>query len=288
MKKNTITILTITFNSANFINRCFTSIINQTYTNWIWLIVDDGSTDDTEKIVKNLNCDKIDYHRLSKNQGRGRARNFAICKIKTENCAILDIDDLMLPIRLSCFNLAINEKYVGLISSVLLINHNNNITGQRNFIYNTSNHFTHASLCINTEILKRIRYSNSRYAEDQQLIYYISKLKGIKKINYPLYIYQEDANINLKGAFLSNFQALINYIPIVLKEKLTLDLFRIFINLSYKSFFLSLFFLLNQKKIYKYLINRRPREKNILIFDNHLNYLDKSFNIKYFEEKNNI
>ena len=103
-----------------------------------------------------------------------------------------------------------------------------------------------------------------------------------------MYIYQEDANINLKGAFLSNFQALINYIPIVLKEKLTLDLFRIFINLSYKSFFLSLFFLLNQKKIYKYLINRRPREKNILIFDNHLNYLDKSFNIKYFEEKNNI
>ena len=281
---NRITILTITYNSSNFINRCYKSIINQNYTNWIWLVIDDGSTDDTKCIIKKLNSDKIEYHKLPINQGRGFARNYAINKLSTDYCVILDIDDLMLPNRLNYFNIAINENYIGMVSSVLLINEHKIITGQRGSVYNKSKYFTHATLCIKSEILKKIKYSEYRYAEDQKILYYISKLPGIKKINYPLYIYQEDATISCKNAFYSNFYALFTYLKLSLIEKFDINIYKTIIILLFKSiilFFLSL--LINRDNIYKKIIKLRVRENNIFISQEDKIYLEENYNIKYFE-----
>jgi glycosyltransferase involved in cell wall biosynthesis len=281
---NRITILTITYNSANFINRCYKSITNQTYTNWIWLIIDDGSTDDTKSIIENLHSDKIEYHILPFNQGRGFARNYAINKLSTDFCVLLDIDDLMLSNRLHYFNIAINENYIGMVSSLLLINDYNIITGQRGLVYNKSKYFTHATLCIKSEILKNIKYSEYRYAEDQKILYYISKLNGIKKINYPLYIYQEDATISCKNAFYSNYYAFLTYIKISFIEKFDINIYITIFNLFFKTiilFFLSLFN--NRDKIYKKLIKHRVKENKILISKEDKFYLKNIFNIDYLE-----
>lgn len=216
LKKNKITVFTITYNCEQYIYRCYTTIIKQSYTNWIWLIVDDGSSDNTENVIRNLNDVRIQYFKLEKNSGRGKARNFGLTKVQTDWLAILDMDDLMLNSRLDKFNNAINCGFDGLISSTLLVDNNLKITGIRMAIYNNYfNLFTHASLCIKTNILSEITYSESRYAEDQRVIVLISNICNLEISNEPLYIYQEDASINVRGAYLSSYFAVINLISTI-------------------------------------------------------------------------
>ena len=61
-----VSIITPTFQSADFIAETIASVQNQTYSNWEMIIVDDGSTDATEKIIKNilLNDNRIQFFKL--------------------------------------------------------------------------------------------------------------------------------------------------------------------------------------------------------------------------------
>ncbi len=213
MKKNKITVFTITFNCEYYIYRCYKSIKNQIYQNWVWLVVDDGSSDNTERVIKNINDDRIQYYKINSNVGRGKARNFGLTKVQTEWLVILDMDDLMLNSRLDKFNVSINCGFDGLISSTLLVDNNLKINGIRKAVYNKYfNLFTHATLCINTNILRKITYSESRYAEDQRVIILISSTCNLFICDDPLYIYQEGASINVRSAYLSNYYAFINLI----------------------------------------------------------------------------
>ncbi|MGP1500364.1 MAG: glycosyltransferase family A protein [Bergeyella cardium] len=63
--KPEITIITPTYNRAHTLHRVYESLKNQTFKNFKWLIMDDGSTDDTEEVVKKLiskNEIEIEYH----------------------------------------------------------------------------------------------------------------------------------------------------------------------------------------------------------------------------------
>lgn len=211
MTNNLITVFTITYNCEHYVYRCYKSIVNQSYKHWIWLIIDDGSNDNTELLINNLNDSRIQYHKIEMNLGRGKARNYGLSKIKSEWLAILDMDDLMLNSRLYRFNSAINCGFEGLISSALLVDNHLKISGIRKAVYDKYfNLFTHATLCINTNILSEISYSESRYAEDQRVIVLISSTCNLDICDDPLYIYQEDATINVRSAYLSNYYAFIN------------------------------------------------------------------------------
>ena len=52
MKK--ITVLTPTYNDSESIKETLTSLLNQSYTNWESIIIDDGSTDNTKSIIENF------------------------------------------------------------------------------------------------------------------------------------------------------------------------------------------------------------------------------------------
>ncbi len=211
MINNLITVFTITYNCEQYVYRCYKSIVNQSYKHWIWLIIDDGSNDNTEIFINNLNDTRIQYHKIESNVGRGKARNYGLSKVQSEWLAILDMDDLMLKSRLERFNTAINSGFNGLISSTLLVDKQLEIKGIRKGIYNKYfNLFTHATLCINTSILKSIGYSESRYAEDQRVIVLAPFYCKLENCDEPLYIYQEDASINVQGAYFSNLYAFIN------------------------------------------------------------------------------
>ncbi len=216
LKNNLITVFTITFNCEQYLTRCYKSIINQSYKHWIWLIIDDGSNDNTEMLINNLNDSRIQYHKIQTNQGRGKARNYGLSKVESDWIAILDMDDFMLKTRLHKFNYAINRGFDGLISSTLLVNKHLNISGIRKAIYDKYfNLFTHATLCIKTNIIREISYSESRYAEDQRVIVLISSTCNLYICDDPLYIYQEDASINVLGAYKSNYYALVNLISTI-------------------------------------------------------------------------
>ncbi len=88
-------------NTAEFLPECLQSIINQTYINWELLIVDDGSTDESFKLVENF-TNKDSRIQLFKNNGNGiiSALRLAFSKSKGELITRMDSDDIMSPNKL--------------------------------------------------------------------------------------------------------------------------------------------------------------------------------------------
>ncbi len=92
-----ITVLTPTYNRANLLPRAFESLCNQTCKNFVWLIVDDGSKDDTKEVVKKLK-DKSDFkiiYKYKKNEGKHIAVNYSYDFMNTEWMIFLDDDDIL-------------------------------------------------------------------------------------------------------------------------------------------------------------------------------------------------
>lgn len=95
MKKD-ITIFTPTYNRASTLKYCYDSLKNQSYKNFCWLIIDDGSTDETESLVETWKKENIiDIQYIKKqNGGKHTAYNLAVENCKTDLIIIsLDSDD---------------------------------------------------------------------------------------------------------------------------------------------------------------------------------------------------
>ena len=88
-----VSVIIPTYNRAHLIKRSALSVLNQTYSNLELIIVDDGSTDNTEKIVKSINDDRVIYIKQP-NQGACAARNNGINHAKGEFIAFHDSDDV--------------------------------------------------------------------------------------------------------------------------------------------------------------------------------------------------
>ena len=87
-------IIVPTYNREEYISKCIESVLNQTYDNFELIIVDDGSTDNTESIVKSYDDKRIRYYK-NKNYGIGYSRNFGTDKAKGDYIIYLDSDDYL-------------------------------------------------------------------------------------------------------------------------------------------------------------------------------------------------
>lgn len=112
MKK--ITIITPTYNRAELLKRLYKSLKDQTNFDFEWLIVDDGSTDDTEGIIQEFQKENVFIIRYikQKNGGKHRALNAGIRLIETELTFIVDSDDY-LPTDAVSIILQYHERYKG-------------------------------------------------------------------------------------------------------------------------------------------------------------------------------
>ncbi len=95
-----ISIIMPSYNTAKYINESIRSVINQTYSNWELIIVDDCSSDNTDEIIKNINDDRIIYIKNKVNSGAAISRNKALKHAKGKWVAFLDSDDVWLPEKL--------------------------------------------------------------------------------------------------------------------------------------------------------------------------------------------
>ncbi len=96
----TVSIIIPTYNREHLLSRAIQSVLNQTYQDFELIIVDDGSTDDTGKVVKSFNCEIIKYIRHDKNRGLPAARNTGIRVAKGDYIAFQDSDDEWMPEKL--------------------------------------------------------------------------------------------------------------------------------------------------------------------------------------------
>lgn len=104
--KNIITVLTPTYNRAYILDKAYGSLLKQTETNFEWVIVDDGSKDDTEKLVKGFIKDnKIRINYIKKeNGGKHTALNVGVNNAEGEYLVMLDSDDILTPDAISLIN----------------------------------------------------------------------------------------------------------------------------------------------------------------------------------------
>ena len=90
-----VSIITPTYNCAQYIGETIDTVISQTYINWEMIIVDDCSSDDTDKIVSKYQKrdSRIKYYRLANNSGAAVARTVAMRLASGKYIAFLDSDD---------------------------------------------------------------------------------------------------------------------------------------------------------------------------------------------------
>jgi glycosyltransferase involved in cell wall biosynthesis len=92
-----ITIITVTYNSANYVRDAIEGVLAQTYKNIEYIIADDCSTDETWTIISEYNDKRIVAYRNEKNLREYPNRNKAINLAKGEYLIFLDGDDVMFP-----------------------------------------------------------------------------------------------------------------------------------------------------------------------------------------------
>lgn len=107
-----VSIVTPSYNSANYIGETIEAIQAQTYKTWELLITDDCSSDDTLDVIQEY-ADKdprIKVFSLCTNSGAGAARNNSIKKAQGRYIAFCDSDDIWLPDKLEKQIALMNEK----------------------------------------------------------------------------------------------------------------------------------------------------------------------------------
>jgi len=100
IKTPKVSVIIPAYNQANFIDKAIESVLRQTYQDFEIIIINDGSEDNTEEIVKSYSDFRIHYICHANNMGVSEARNIGIRASRGDYIALLDSDDEFLPERL--------------------------------------------------------------------------------------------------------------------------------------------------------------------------------------------
>lgn len=95
-----ITVVTAVYNGEEYLQECIDSILNQTYSDFEYMIVNDGSTDNTRNILDSIQDTRVKVVHLEKNQGAAACLNLGIEKATGDWIAVQDADDVSMPTRL--------------------------------------------------------------------------------------------------------------------------------------------------------------------------------------------
>jgi glycosyltransferase involved in cell wall biosynthesis len=95
----TVSVLMTVFNGQRFVEEAIDSILKQTFNDFEFLVIDDGSTDETPSILDGYNDPRMRVVRQA-NLGRGPALNRGLCEADGEFVAIIDDDDIARQTRL--------------------------------------------------------------------------------------------------------------------------------------------------------------------------------------------
>jgi glycosyltransferase involved in cell wall biosynthesis len=94
-----ISVLMTTYNSSQFVVAAVTSILNQSFKEFELVVVDDGSTDDTVRLIELIMDVRIRLVRRE-HLGRGEALNYGVTLCDNDLIALMDSDDIAHPLRL--------------------------------------------------------------------------------------------------------------------------------------------------------------------------------------------
>lgn len=100
MKKPKITVLMPVYNAEKFVGEAIDSVLNQTFSDFEFLIINDASTDRSEKVILSYQDPRIRYYKNKINMGVARTLNRGLKLAKGKYIARMDADDIFLPDKL--------------------------------------------------------------------------------------------------------------------------------------------------------------------------------------------
>ena len=167
-----VTVLMSVYNDSKYLNNSVRSILNQSYKDFEFLIIDDGSTDNAEEIISGFNDSRIRYKRIE-HSGLAAALNFGIANSNYKWIARIDADDVNTSNRLQTQINFINENpdydvvagwsvYFKYPEEILFLLKTPVDNQEINKFLNLHNPINHSSVIFNKEVIK----SNGGYNEN--------------------------------------------------------------------------------------------------------------------------
>ncbi len=200
-KNNKVSIITPMYNSQLYIEEMIMSVLNQTYSDWELIIVDDCSTDSSKCIVQNY-CELDDRIKLvvkEENTGPAQSRNIGIKVATGRYIAFLDSDDLWKKEKLESQVLMMQREKVAISCTAYEINYMTNSALKYFYVKERItyedllkvNYFSCDTVLIDRNLVNTIYFNNFTLHED-----YITWLGLMKQnisaigINKPLAVYR--------------------------------------------------------------------------------------------------
>tara|TARA_A200000113_G_C8872821_1_gene357363 strand:- start:4194 stop:4877 length:684 start_codon:yes stop_codon:yes gene_type:complete len=226
MINNCLSVIMSTFNSEAYVEHSVNSILNQSYKNFEFLIIDDASIDKTfNKLTEISKKDsRVKVYQNEKNIGLTKSLNKLIQMSKGEYIARQDDDDTSEHIRLECQIDFMKEKKVEVCTTrAKVLNSSKLIPGISFYIpnkiaINYKNPFIHGTLMIKKSLLDDIGGydENFYYSQDYKLFKdLIRQNQKIKTINKPLY------KLNIENNISSNHKKEQKYFANCVRKNLT-------------------------------------------------------------------
>jgi glycosyltransferase involved in cell wall biosynthesis len=179
-----ITVLMPVYNSAKHLAKAIDSVLSQTFPDFEFLIIDDGSSDDSVSIIKSYSDPRIRFCQNEKNKGISATLNKGIELASAEWIARMDADDICLPDRLEKQFAFIQSHPDGSLYSCyveVMSEEEEPIKIERfhpnDYFYNLTFSFWmyHPSLVYRRDAVKSIGMYTVAYAEDYELVWQLSR-----------------------------------------------------------------------------------------------------------------
>lgn len=196
MKKPFFSVIIPTYNRANLLSEAIQSVLNQTFSDYELIVVDDHSTDNTKSIVNSFSDKRIIYILNDRSGGGAGARNTGIFRARGEWIAFLDDDDVWLPEKLELLFKKIQEidNEIGLIYNgfanynfekkkeiSVIVPHKKGWI-QKDILY-TNYIGTFSAVSTKTALLKKIGGLDEQFTAMQDMELYV-RIAGLAKIDF--------------------------------------------------------------------------------------------------------
>ena len=201
-----VSVILPAYNCEKFIGKAIESVLQQTFTDFELIIINDGSTDTTESVIHEFNDQRITYLKNSKNQGLIYTLNKAIAHANGNYIARMDADDICLAGRLAKQKTFLdqNEDIAAVASTIEFINEQGEKTGIWELDRQTitpaqirrailkQNCIAHPTVMIRSETLKQLKYKEyQKNIEDYDLwLRLLNRGCKIAKLDNPLLLYR--------------------------------------------------------------------------------------------------
>ena len=224
----TISVIVPVYNTSLYLKKCLSSILKQTYSDFEIIVVNDGSTDDSQKIIDKI---KKKYPKkikafIKKNGGLSSARNYGIKKASGDYIAFVDSDDWIEKEYLEkLYNTAIRGDYDITVCDTIKDYPDCREVLRSNLEYSNDNikNYIISYPMVWIRLFKRELFENN-YLFIENILYedlclsptFVNKTKKIGFVNLPLYHYvQRDNSIMHQKKFSNNLYDIIKVLEIV-------------------------------------------------------------------------